>query len=278
MKYIYFTILVTVLYCSKIKGQTIDYAFIKCSYKYSYLKDTLNRTLNESDLLILQVGKNISKCYSYYTFQSDSLKATANGKKIWRELFNKAIQKDGINATSFPYRRLSTYIYKNYPKGKTTVTDNISLQYYIYTEPISTQNWQLVDSTKIILNYPCQMAVCSFRGREWTAWFAPNIPVSDGPWKLGGLPGLIMEAYDHNSQYHFTINGLQKIESEPIIFSKKHVESKKFDKTNRIDFLKAQKRYLMNMNGYVKIETGIDIGREASNSIMQYDLLECDYK
>ena len=49
------------------------------------------------------------------------------------------------------------------------------------------------------------MAVSDFRGRRWTAWFAPDISISDGPWKFSGLPGLIMEAYDTENHYRFFI-------------------------------------------------------------------------
>ncbi|HTN68436.1 MAG TPA: GLPGLI family protein, partial [Dysgonamonadaceae bacterium] len=131
---------------------------------------------------------------------------------------------------------------------------------------------------KTLLDYSCQMAVCNFRGREWTAWFATYIPVSDGPWKFGGLPGLIMEAYDKGNQYVFTIVGLQKVEDEPIIFRESYLPAKRFEKTNRLDFLKANKASLMDLNGYFEMETGIDLSEGNPPKIMRYDLLELDYK
>ena len=257
--------------------QVLDNAQLKCQYAYTWQNDTLSGKTRD-DLLVLQIGKDISKSYSYYTFQSDSLKSTPDGRKVWRELFSKAIKKDGANATNFPYKRMKAYVYKNYPQGKMTVTDGLSLQDYIYEDQLNAQNWQFVDSTKTILDYACQMATCDFRGRQWTAWFAPDIPISDGPWKFGGLPGLIMEVYDRGSQYHFTIIGLQKVENEPIVFSETYVGSKRFEKTNRIDFLKAQKNYLMDMNGYIQMETGIDLSGGQPAKIMRYDLIERDYK
>ncbi|HZJ79040.1 MAG TPA: hypothetical protein VFC69_00515, partial [Dysgonamonadaceae bacterium] len=90
--------------------------------------------------------------------------------------------------------------------------------------------------------------------------------------------GLIMEAYDKGNQYVFTIVGLQKVENEPIFFSETYVGSKRFEKSNRIDFLKAKKRYLMDMGGYIEMETGIDLSGGNPPKIMRYDLLELDYK
>lgn len=84
--------------------------------------------------------------------------------------------------------------------------------------------------------------------------------------------------YDCGSQYHFTIIGLQWVDNEPIIFSETYVGSKKFEKTNRIDFLKAQKKYLMDINGYIQMETGIDLSGGQPAQIMRYDLIERDYE
>lgn len=278
MKLFFFSIFFLIITSNiEIKSQVLDNCILKCQYRYEWKFDTLTIEIRD-DLINLQIGKDISKSFSYYTFQSDSLRSTSEGRKKWRELFNKAIEKDGVKATNFPHKRMKTYVYKNYPEGKMTVTDGLSLQDYIYEDQLSTQNWQFTDSAKTILDYPCQMATCDFRGRQWTAWFAPDVPISDGPWKFGGLPGLIMEVYDRGSQYHFTIVGLQKVENEPIIFSETYVGSKKFEKTNRIDFLKAQKKYLMDMNGYIQMETGIDLSGGQPAKIMRYDLIERDYR
>lgn len=60
--------------------------------------------------------------------------------------------------------------------------------------------WSISDETKTIAGYPCIKATTTYRGRTWTAWYAPQIPVSFGPWKLHGLPGLILEATDSKNE------------------------------------------------------------------------------
>ena len=255
----------------------LDNAYLKCQYEYIWKQDTLSGK-SRDDLLILKVGENLSKCYSYYSNEVDSLMALPNGDEIAMKMISDAMKSDDFMKGLYPHKRLKTYIYKNYPKGNITVTDGLSMQDYIYEDELNAQQWEINDSTKTILDYPCQMAVCDFRGREWTAWFTTDIPISDGPWKFSGLPGLIMEAYDKGNQYVFTIVGLQKVAEEPIIFSETYVGSKRFEKSNRIDFLKAKKRYLMNMGGYIEMETGIDLSGGNPPKIMHYDLLELDYK
>ncbi len=57
--------------------------------------------------------------------------------------------------------------------------------------------WQ-VDTTgsKKIGDLTCKRAVGEFRGRTYEVWFSEEIPVNSGPWKLWGLPGLILEVQD----------------------------------------------------------------------------------
>ncbi len=54
--------------------------------------------------------------------------------------------------------------------------------------------WEIYPEFKQFGPYTCQKAIGAFRGRTYEAWFAPDIPIPSGPYKLGGLPGLILEA------------------------------------------------------------------------------------
>ena len=275
MKVILYLLLTSLAVQATAREPMIDRAHMKCLYRYVYTFDTLKNELRD-DLLILQIGKEVSKCYSYYTFQCDSLQRTPDGAKVWSELFRRAIEKDGIYG-DFPHVRMSTYVYKNYPTGQMTITDRISLQDYCYVDSLHTQTWTMGDSTREVLGYTCQQATADFRGRRWTAWFATDIPVSDGPWKLGGLPGLILEAYDEEQQHVFTAVGLERVKDEPIIFNRPFRGNHRFEQTNRLDFLRMERRSLIDSNSFIQMETGIDLFGDEPNQVMRYDLLERDY-
>ena len=108
---------------------------------------------------------------------------------------------------------------------------------YYYTEKIQYPNWHLIEEQQIINGLQCQKATCYFGGRNYTAWFTNEIPISTGPWKLHGLPGAIVRVYD--SQEYFTYELIknelfeiseEKIQSYHILFrgiNEKNV-SKKF--------------------------------------------------
>lgn len=259
--------------------EKLDSTYLMCQYKYTYMNDTLQQTRRD-DLFILEIGPKISKFYSYYTFQYDSLMSTPNGEQKKREIFNQSLsdfhkhrdRRKFLNG--FSRKRSTTCVYKNYPEKGMTIIDFLGGDYVVYEDVLNDQDWQITDSIKTVLNYNCQQAVCRFRGREWIVWFTTDIPVANGPWKLGGLPGLILEAYDRGNQYYFNIIGLEKKNNKPILFGESFFKKIKYIKTNRKDFLKACKRKIDNASGFLGAETGVSFG---NNDPVYYDLIERDY-
>lgn len=72
-----------------------------------------------------------------------------------------------------------------------------------YKKKDSIPVWDLMTEKKQIGKYTCQKAVTQFCGRLWIAWFTTELPYPFGPWKLHGLPGLILEANDVDNKYSF---------------------------------------------------------------------------
>lgn len=70
-------------------------------------------------------------------------------------------------------------------------------------DAIPTFNWDIKTTTKTLGKYQVQLATTSFHGRQYEAWFAPELPLPLGPWKFGGLPGLILEVYDTKRLFLF---------------------------------------------------------------------------
>lgn len=67
--------------------------------------------------------------------------------------------------------------------------------YYIIesSDPIE---WKLENETKTIDKIKVSKAVTSFGGRKWVAWYNEDVPLSEGPYKFRGLPGIIVEMQD----------------------------------------------------------------------------------
>lgn len=258
-----------------INSQTTMHApCLKCSYNYTSIKDSLNNSRKE-DLMFLIIGTRESAFYSYYTFQTDSIKQEPDYEQKWKQAFLAAYQKDGVNASNFYFRRSTSYIYKNFLSGKVTIYDDINNSLYFYEDSLDSQKWKICEDAKIVLDYECVKATAYYHGRLWIVWFTYDIPVSNGPWKLGGLPGLIMEAYDADSQHHFVINAIQTIKTYEAYDRSK---CGKFKKTTRKKFLKAKRKYEENSAHLIQSQTGINLDLDKTNNKLHRNYLETDYQ
>lgn len=114
-----------------------------------------------------------------------------------------------------PHRTASMYVFKSFDRQNKTTYDDYSDQFAVYDEPFEEMQWTMTeDSAKTISGYDCMMAQSSYHGRKWTAWFAPEIPVQDGPWKFSGLPGLILMATESAGIHSFTATGIESVDQD----------------------------------------------------------------
>lgn len=79
---------------------------------------------------------------------------------------------------------------------------DINKRMLYYADTLYPMEWKISQDKKIIDGIDCFKATTFFKGREYIAWYAPSIPSDNGPWKLGGLPGLILEAHDIDNDWH----------------------------------------------------------------------------
>lgn len=121
--------------------------------------------------------------------------------------------------------KINTYNSGENTTMQTYVTNEIGFRYYndtrkdsFYSRDIGfkmvkekTPNimWSLKPETKNIGKFNCKKATALFRGRNYTAWYSPEIPLPYGPWKLQGLPGLILEAYDTDKEIFWYFKSLE---------------------------------------------------------------------
>ena len=248
----------------------VDTAKFKCAYQFKFLKDSIKMIYGD-DLNIIQIGDNFTKSYCYQTFFQDSLWSI--NKKIH---INPTEFRDAISSNNTTYLKehtygvFSFYIYKDYRKEKMTVSDQISYHRFTYDDELKPQDWIIMEDTTTILGYSCQKAKCSYRGRDWKAWFAPDIPINEGPWKFYGLPGLIMKLEDTESHYSFEVKDLQRV-NEPMYMAVR----KSARKIDRISFLKLLMNRTGNNLGAMDLAK---VGIAVSGTVKHYDHIERDYK
>lgn len=131
----------------------------------------------------------------------------------------------------------SDQIYTDFEKQELITGSYFWKTLYAKAEPLTKMEWTIHSQKKKILALECQMATTTFKGRHYTAWFAPAIPINAGPWKLNGLPGIILAANDDKNEVSFTCTKMtMPEENAPLIaFSKNatFLSAEKFDKTKK---------------------------------------------
>lgn len=180
------------------KYGVLDTCMYKVYYDFTLYPDSGSSWLTINDVHLLEIGKSVSKCYSYLLFQKDSISTemAAQGldtglliqQQIWpvetHFLFD-------ANKITFICRAFYGPIFE-------------------YTEPMESINWNIEEDMDSIAGYLCQKATCLFRGRSYNAWFTADIPWGVGPYKFHGLPGLILKISDDGNQYNWICSGLEK--------------------------------------------------------------------
>lgn len=218
--------------------------------KCVYLEESINRA-DQSDKIsqdefVLLVTNNRSAFYS-------------------KNARNRAEAKDSLESLGISSMEIlgtlqripkgkSIEIYKNQPQIGEYICYAEVAQLFRYEDKIPHINWNIQNETKEILGYICQKAVGKLYNREWAVWFTMDIPVSEGPWLLCGLPGLILEAVDSENIFHFTAIELGKnndLSVEPI--------SKTFIKCSRKELLEYRRMFDENPIGMVQASSGLKI-------------------
>ncbi len=255
---------------TSVEHKEIGNAVMEFMYDYSYLRDTTDVTSVVTDRMVLQVGYGLSKFTSYRVMQIDSLIRVSTADQI------KANPGRYVGGETFS-------IYKNYPAGKFTTTDKIATDWFLIEELIPTQEWVMTADTKDILGYKCHSAKCNFRGRDYIAYYTDQVPVADGPWKFGGLPGFIMEVRDVGDHYSFVCVGINSKANRPITMPQ--VE---YNKTSRVKFYQTKYRYDTNPTGYLETVSGVKVsvttpdGKPRTDLTqprqLTYDYIETDWK
>ena len=221
------------------KRDTLAPCDIQVKYELKFMPDTLERDKFKTQTMVLRMNtKGISVYQEYGKFRSDSVTAarTRNGK-IKLSDSNEAIKYQ-------TKARDNITIAKSWPeKHKILVRELIGLDgTFYYTEDKTDFGWEVdFTQTKEIGGYTCHSAKGSYAGRDYQAWFTPEIPISDGPWLFCGLPGLILEVSSLDKEFLYTCMSIQA-GTGPITLRSLDAAFK----TTRERFLKAKERYKIN--------------------------------
>lgn len=212
-------ILLFILFSYAINAQKIDQTNYRIHYACKFYHWENQKQISQ-DEKILDIGSNISKFYSLWEARNGEIKDS-----IFRKGGTLAEVQQALALSPYPRSYQFYIVYKNYPqKGMLTFTEKIMVD-YIYEETMETLKWNIVPKeTSTVAGYRCQKAQTHFRGRVWYAWFAEELPINDGPWKLWGLPGLILKAEDEKKDFSFECIQIEKKNEDMVMPKRKYIK------------------------------------------------------
>lgn len=274
-------VLLTIFDLSAKKTKEYPRAEIKVGYTYHETFVRGSDGIVKRDIpFILLANKEQSKFYNAKTEFKDSLKSTPQGRAVEKQLFNDAVKRysetrdeSAMNAVVY---QTFLYIFRSKSDNRMTVYDKAgSLEYGVYTEPLGEIQWEITDSAKTVLGYECVMATANYHGRDWTVWFAPDIPLQEGPWKICGLPGLILEASESTGQHSFVATGLEASNQAIVPI----YPYQQYDKMSRIEMLRQLRNYRDHGRAIDAAATGLNLGPDhiRTGEEVNIDFLETDY-
>lgn len=241
-------IAMTIIIPQYVLSQTvIDEVMYRCQYKVITVKDTLDNDYVSQDFMNLDIGENSAVFYS--------------SRKADKESYTKKMKEQGVLDMSKIKERpkgVNNYkIYTNYPEGEITYQDELvgRQNRYYYQENLKPIQWNIEPEKEEVLKYTCQKATCSYMGRDYEAWFTTEIPIKYGPYKFGGLPGLILKLYDTKQQYIFEAVGFEQLQNPKDIA----YDMKGFQKLSKNDFLKIQYSFITDPIAFISQSLGVKI-------------------
>ncbi len=143
--------------------------------------------------------------------------------------------------------RNGSTLYRNYKIPVLLLQQTAFDNNFLISDSVAPINWTVTGETRTIAEKKCNKATGSFRGRNYTAWFTQEIPVPAGPWKLGGLPGLILEAYDDKNEVRFNFVSLDIPALVAIAITKESLSGKAVTREEFSREAKKQSERIANM-------------------------------
>jgi GLPGLI family protein len=244
MKNLYFSLLFILSFSVATAQELTDKFNYKATYQLTWQIDSTDAESVQSEKMVLFIGDGISRFSSLNLLKADSLSAER------KKNFKKTGRFMSPPQTEFEYK-----LFKNLNIGKLYFFERVAKDRFKYTEELPLQEWEIHSETKEISGYTVQKATTNYAGRDYVAWFTAEIPISDGPYKFSGLPGLIIEIADTQNYYHFKITGFRELDTN----ASSTIEEDRYTTVSKVDFLSAQENYSRDPLGALS-KAGITIG------------------
>lgn len=177
----------------------VDY---KIQYKYTHHSNLASIEHGQSESLFLFVGENQSVFTNYNV---------ANQEQI-QEKMKEMMSKGVYDSAEWGEKRsdFNMQYYKNHSLGNLFVIPELEQYSFAYPELRVPLEWTILEKEpEQFMGFEVHAATTNFAGRNYIAWFTPEILINDGPHVFYGLPGLVVDVYDSDKHFRFQLEGIE---------------------------------------------------------------------
>lgn len=191
-----------------------------CCYSQNYYQVKYKMTTLFDGLKNYEAKLTFSKKESYFEYKLFAADTTTIEKQ----------DENGHKTIAFQNKKQQS-IFINFKDKKITELRYFKSAYFV-DDTLTVPQWNITNEIKTINNHQCQKATTFYKGRTYEVWYANEYPTFYGPWKLNGLPGLIILAHDKKNEVFFEAIEIQKIDENTcsIDNSIKHMSKNEFEK------------------------------------------------
>lgn len=193
----------------KVNGQAVESVLASIDYEFVHVNDTNNRDKPQKTNMRVYLGQESS----HYVNQS----VAEMMEKMEARLREMNVSISGgtakIQISRAGKGSGSEELFLFPADRKLIVIDQIASTEYLIEQNYPQLEWEIGEETKEIGGFHVQQAKTHFGGRNYTVWFTPDLPFAFGPWKLHGLPGLILEAHDDTNEVQFNFKDFGRLEA-----------------------------------------------------------------
>jgi len=209
------------------KTKIIGSSYLNVYYDTKFVRNPSAPNIKTETLCILQLGEKFSKFSELKTLQKDSL--------LEKYSHQSNVGAKDMNALFKLQNQWSSVVLKDKLSKKYTVQNNVGRNVFQYETELPVFDWKIGKGSKVILGYNCKDATLNYAGRDYSAWYAVDIPITDGPYIFNGLPGLILEISDSKREYIFSAVNIAKISRDVYLHNEEAILNVTRDKFKQVE-------------------------------------------
>ncbi|WP_340064061.1 GLPGLI family protein [Ascidiimonas aurantiaca] len=201
----------------------------------------------------LDVNSKIkTETYSLLFNNNNSFFISSNRLALDTLIFdNKASLNNIDKLIAMPQPTSNKRIYNSVKSDTLTVINEVRGQLFLYKDFVKLK-WKLLEGVDSIQGLRVKKATTFFRGREYFAYYSEEIPISFGPYKFSGLPGLIVKIYDTKDHITYNLVAFKPYKKE---LSLNYVNESSF--VSKKEFKKAEEQYRLNPIPYMESQGAV---------------------